>query len=66
MSVPSALTLIVRVFPDPAQQARAIGIFGGCGAVADGTARPLLASTILILLALKSLASSLVRCLSNG
>ncbi|KAL4065541.1 major facilitator superfamily domain-containing protein [Scleroderma yunnanense] len=35
MSIPSALTLIVRVFPDPAEQARAIGIFGGCGAVAD-------------------------------
>ncbi|KIM64435.1 hypothetical protein SCLCIDRAFT_1167150 [Scleroderma citrinum Foug A] len=35
MSIPSALTLIVRIFPDPAQQARAVGIFGGCGAIAD-------------------------------
>ncbi|KAG6333204.1 hypothetical protein ID866_5886 [Astraeus odoratus] len=29
------LSGIVRIYPDPAQQARAIGIFGGCGAVAD-------------------------------
>ncbi|OJA09891.1 hypothetical protein AZE42_06756 [Rhizopogon vesiculosus] len=35
MTIPSALTLLVNVFPDPLQQARAIGIFGGCGAVAN-------------------------------
>ncbi|KAI6042099.1 major facilitator superfamily domain-containing protein [Pisolithus marmoratus] len=35
MTIPSALTLLVHVFPDPVEQARAIGIFGGCGAVAD-------------------------------
>ncbi|KAI6122316.1 major facilitator superfamily domain-containing protein [Pisolithus croceorrhizus] len=35
MSIPSALTLLVNIFPDPVEQARAIGIFGGCGAVAD-------------------------------
>ncbi|KIJ67200.1 hypothetical protein HYDPIDRAFT_127048 [Hydnomerulius pinastri MD-312] len=35
MTIPSALTLLVKVFPDPLQQARAIGIFGGCGAVAN-------------------------------
>lgn len=35
MTIPSALTLLVNVFPHPVEQARAIGIFGGCGAVAD-------------------------------
>ncbi|KAG2131382.1 major facilitator superfamily domain-containing protein [Suillus clintonianus] len=35
MTVPSALTLLVKVFPDPLEQARAIGLFGGCGAVAN-------------------------------
>jgi len=43
MSIPSALTLIVRIFPDPTQQARAVGIFGGCGAIADGIVLLLLA-----------------------
>jgi hypothetical protein len=36
MTIPSALSLLVNVFPDPLQQARAIGLFGGCGAVAAG------------------------------
>jgi hypothetical protein len=36
MTIPSALALIVNVFPDPLQQAKAIGVFGGCGAVAGG------------------------------
>ncbi|EGN97460.1 hypothetical protein SERLA73DRAFT_75140 [Serpula lacrymans var. lacrymans S7.3] len=36
MTIPSALTLLVKVFPDPLEQARAIGVFGGCGAVANG------------------------------
>ncbi|KAF9242847.1 major facilitator superfamily domain-containing protein [Melanogaster broomeanus] len=35
MTIPSALTLLVNTFPDPLQQARAIGIFGGCGAIAN-------------------------------
>ncbi|KAG0700165.1 major facilitator superfamily domain-containing protein [Suillus ampliporus] len=35
MTIPSALTLLVKVFPDPLEQARAIGVFGGCGAVAN-------------------------------
>ncbi|KAH0835592.1 major facilitator superfamily domain-containing protein [Lanmaoa asiatica] len=35
MTIPSALTLLVRVFPEPLEQARAIGVFGGCGAVAN-------------------------------
>lgn len=50
MSIPSALTLIVRIFPDPAQQARAVGIFGGCGAIADGIVLALLAPPLLIAL----------------
>ncbi|KAJ8581984.1 MFS general substrate transporter [Rhizopogon salebrosus TDB-379] len=33
MTIPSALTLLVDVFPDPLHQARAIGLFGGCGAI---------------------------------
>ena len=36
MTIPSALTLLVNVFPDPLEQARAIGLFGGCGSVANG------------------------------
>ncbi|KAF8840134.1 MFS general substrate transporter [Paxillus ammoniavirescens] len=35
MTIPSALTLLVNVFPDPLHQARALGVFGGCGAVAN-------------------------------
>ncbi|OJA11344.1 hypothetical protein AZE42_04924 [Rhizopogon vesiculosus] len=30
-----SLSLLVNIFPDPLQQARAIGIFGGCGAIAN-------------------------------
>jgi hypothetical protein len=36
MTIPSALTLMVNTFPDPRQQARAIGVFGGCGGVGSG------------------------------
>jgi len=36
MTIPSAFSLIINVFPDPLQQAKAIGVFGGCGAVAGG------------------------------
>ncbi|KAI0631657.1 MFS general substrate transporter [Trametes polyzona] len=35
MTIPSALTLLVSVFTEPSEQARAIGIFGGCGAVGN-------------------------------
>ncbi|KAG2361205.1 major facilitator superfamily domain-containing protein, partial [Suillus spraguei] len=34
MTIPSALKLLVKVFPDPLEQARAVGFFAGCGAVA--------------------------------
>ncbi|KAG1827908.1 major facilitator superfamily domain-containing protein [Suillus variegatus] len=34
MTIPSALALLVRVFPEPLEQARAIGTFGGCSCVA--------------------------------
>ncbi|KAI9059413.1 MFS general substrate transporter [Trametes sanguinea] len=35
MTIPSALTLLVNVFTEPNEQARAIGVFGGCGAVGN-------------------------------
>ncbi|KAI0739621.1 MFS general substrate transporter [Daedaleopsis nitida] len=35
MTIPSALTLLVNVFPEPTEQARAIGVFGGCGAIGN-------------------------------
>ncbi|KAG1796381.1 major facilitator superfamily domain-containing protein [Suillus plorans] len=35
MTIPSALTLLVNVFPEPLEQARAIGLFGGCGCAAS-------------------------------
>ncbi|TFK51508.1 MFS general substrate transporter [Heliocybe sulcata] len=35
MTIPSALTLLVNTFPESHEQSRAIGIFGGCGAVAN-------------------------------
>ncbi|KAI9463830.1 major facilitator superfamily domain-containing protein [Boletus coccyginus] len=35
MTIPSALTLLVHVFPEPLGQARAIAVLGSCGAVAD-------------------------------
>ena len=35
MTIPSAVTLIVHVFPEPTEQSRAIGIFGGSGAMAS-------------------------------
>ena len=36
MTIPSALTLLMHVFTEPSEQARAIGVFGGCGAVGNG------------------------------
>ncbi|KAG2357942.1 major facilitator superfamily domain-containing protein [Suillus spraguei] len=35
MTIPSALKLLVKVFPDPLEQARAVWFFAGCGAVAN-------------------------------
>ncbi|KAG2355031.1 hypothetical protein BDR07DRAFT_1453899 [Suillus spraguei] len=35
MTIPSALKLLVKVFPDPLEQARAVGFFAGCGVVAN-------------------------------
>ena len=35
VTIPSALTLIIHLFPQPAEQARAIGIFGGVSALAN-------------------------------
>ena len=37
MTIPSALTLLVNIFPDPREQAQAIGAFGGSGGVGNGT-----------------------------
>ena len=36
MTIPSALALLVSVFVEPTEQARAIGLFGGCGAIGNG------------------------------
>lgn len=33
LSIPSALTLLVKTFPEPTAQARAIGLFGGLGSI---------------------------------
>ncbi|KAH9840667.1 MFS general substrate transporter [Rhodofomes roseus] len=35
MTIPSALALLVSVFVEPNEQARALGLFGGCGAVGN-------------------------------
>ncbi|KAI0337830.1 MFS general substrate transporter [Trametopsis cervina] len=35
LTIPSALSLLVDVFPEKNEQARAIGVFGGCGAVGN-------------------------------
>ena len=35
LTIPSALSLIVQLFPDPAHQARAIALFGSAGAVGN-------------------------------
>jgi MFS family permease len=49
MTIPSALTLLVNTFPDPHQQARAIGLFGGAAGIANSEdARILLFMTSLI------------------
>ncbi|KAG2352724.1 major facilitator superfamily domain-containing protein [Suillus spraguei] len=40
MTIPSALKLLVKVFPDPLEQAQAVGFFAGCGAVANSSRKP--------------------------
>ncbi|KAK7681756.1 hypothetical protein QCA50_015103 [Cerrena zonata] len=35
LTIPSALTLLVNLFTDSEEQARAIGVFGGCGAIGN-------------------------------
>ncbi|KAG1850039.1 major facilitator superfamily domain-containing protein [Suillus tomentosus] len=35
MTIPSALALLVNVFPEPLEQARAIGIYGGCACIGN-------------------------------
>ena len=35
LTIPSALSLIVHLFPEPDEQAFAIGVFGGSGAIAN-------------------------------
>ncbi|KAH8829765.1 MFS general substrate transporter [Flagelloscypha sp. PMI_526] len=35
MTIPSSLTLIVRIFPEPSEQGRAIGAFGATGAIGN-------------------------------
>ncbi|KAH8834384.1 MFS general substrate transporter [Flagelloscypha sp. PMI_526] len=35
MTIPSSLTLIVRIFPDPSEQGRAISMFGATGAIGN-------------------------------
>jgi MFS family permease len=35
-TIPSALSMIVQMLPDPKQQQRAIGLFGASGAIANG------------------------------
>ncbi|KAG6372544.1 major facilitator superfamily domain-containing protein [Boletus reticuloceps] len=46
LTTPSALTLLVHVFPEPLEQARAIGVFGGCGAF--GNVLGLLIGAVLV------------------
>ncbi|KAF8123555.1 major facilitator superfamily domain-containing protein [Boletus edulis] len=46
LTIPSALTLLVHVFPEPLEQARAIGVFGGCGAF--GNVLGLLIGAVLV------------------
>ncbi|RDX44326.1 MFS general substrate transporter [Lentinus brumalis] len=46
MTIPSALALLVNIFTEPLEQARAIGIFVGCGGV--GSALGLIISAIFV------------------
>lgn len=49
MTIPSALTLLVNIFPDPREQAQAIGTFGGSGGVGNGTlSGPVLSFTYIL------------------
>lgn len=50
LTIPSALNLLVNLFPDPSEQARSIGVFGGSGAVGNGeflrVSAPMLLSSV--------------------
>jgi MFS family permease len=37
LTIPSALNLIVQLFPEPQEQGRAIAMFGASGAIGNGT-----------------------------
>jgi len=39
LTIPSALSMIVALFPDQRSQGRAIAIFGGSGAIGNGEFR---------------------------
>lgn len=36
LTIPSALALIVKFFPEPREQALALGMFGGMGGIGNG------------------------------
>ena len=36
MSIPSAISLLIRIFPNPTERSCAIGVFGGSGAAGTG------------------------------
>jgi hypothetical protein len=50
MTIPSALKLLVKVFPDPLAQAQAVGFFAGCGAVANSEHPTYRRTTLMVLL----------------
>jgi hypothetical protein len=37
LTIPSALSMIVSLFPDPQEQSRGLGAFGACGALGNST-----------------------------
>ena len=45
LTIPSALSMIVALFPDQRSQGRAIAIFGGVGGVGNGEFTPVTRST---------------------
>ncbi len=48
MTIPSALTLLVKLFPEPYEQSQAIGTFGGSGGIGNGTSEHVSSPTFLI------------------
>jgi MFS family permease len=39
-TIPSALALIIRLFPDPAEQSKALGFFGSAAGLGNGAIFP--------------------------